>query len=468
MFLTSRTMKLIWGLSFILHIAMYRGACEARGNKDAGFVFVVLSQESAMSRRAAERLSTSIADQARELGMVPPTVHLSHKRWPDVVGAWTVFPLIPRLRELHRDGEGWFFFCDETTGVDLALLREAVRGRDCTHACFVGHALWDQEATITHHFEEARSLAYPDISAGMVLSKATLERAAKALETTLPDDFSIDRQYEIAKFLRAHCDGLLLEHAEAFCLGERKEGCATWTPMQAPSCAARVPEYSLTVAVKTCSQFHEERVPVIKATWAGASSRVLFFSDVEDTRIPTLSVGVANVERGHCAKTWAILRHILSQGLLGSWLLIADDDTLLSIPRLLDLLSCFDPQDDVALGERYGFGVASEQGYDYLTGGSGMVFSRKVVEKILNSGCSCPTEDSPDDMILGVCLQRLGIPVTHSPLFHQARPEDYSRELLSHQRPISFHKFWMTNPVANYDRWLADSPSSNSSRHQEL
>lgn len=70
-------------------------------------------------------------------------------------------------------------------------------------------------------------------------------------------------------------------------------------------------------------------MPVIKATWAGASSRVLFFSDVEDARIPTFSVGVANVERGHCAKTMAILRHVLSHGLLGSWLLIADDDTLL-------------------------------------------------------------------------------------------------------------------------------------------
>ncbi|KAH6932107.1 hypothetical protein HPB50_002869 [Hyalomma asiaticum] len=42
-----------------------------------------------------------------------------------------------------------------------------------------------------------------------------------------------------------------------------------------------------------------------------------------------------------------------------------------AIPRLLDLLSCFDSEEDVALGERYGFGAASGRGYDYLTGGSG-------------------------------------------------------------------------------------------------
>lgn len=460
-------MKLIWVWSFILHIAVYRGACEAGGNKDAGFVFIVLSQDSVMSSWAADRLSTSIADQARQLGMVPPVVYLAHQQWPDVVGTWTVFPLLPRLDKLHRDREGWFFFCDESTGVDLELLHNAVRGRASTKKHFIGHALWDQEPTIIHHFEDARSLAYPDISAGMLLSKAAVECAAQVAQRASLNDFSIDRQYEIAKYLEKYCGDLLLEHVEAFCLGERREGCATWTPMQAPSCSPRIPADSLTVAVKTCERHHEQRVPLIKATWAGAGSRVVFFSDVEDPRIPTLSVGVGNVERGHCAKTMAILKLVLLHGLMDSWLVIADDDTLISIPRLLDLLSCLDPQDDLALGERYGFAVASEMGYDYLTGGSGMVFSRTVVEKILRSECSCPAADSPDDMILGACLKMIGIPVTHSPLFHQARPEDYSQELLSHQRPISFHKFWMTDPVANYKKWLVDSPS-NSSKHDEL
>lgn len=29
--------------------------------------------------------------------------------------------------------------------------------------------------------------------------------------------------------------------------------------------------------------------------------------------------------------------------------------------------------------------------------------------------------DAPDDMVLGMCFSGLGIPITHSPLFHQVR-----------------------------------------------
>lgn len=48
-----------------------------------------------------------------------------------------------------------------------------------------------------------------------------------------------------------------------------------------------------------------------------------------------------------------------------------------------------------------------------------MVFSREAVVRLLNSGCKCYSNDAPDDMVLGMCLNALGLPVTHSPLFHQ-------------------------------------------------
>lgn len=48
-----------------------------------------------------------------------------------------------------------------------------------------------------------------------------------------------------------------------------------------------------------------------------------------------------------------------------------------------------------------------------------MVFSRKAVVRLLKSGCKCYSNDAPDDMVLGMCLNALGLPVTHSPLFHQ-------------------------------------------------
>ncbi|KAG9348476.1 hypothetical protein JZ751_002211 [Albula glossodonta] len=92
-----------------------------------------------------------------------------------------------------------------------------------------------------------------------------------------------------------------------------------------------------------------------------------------------------------------------------------------------------------------------------------MVFSRAAVTRLLGSGCKCYSNDAPDDMVLGMCLNALGLPVTHSPLFHQARPEDYSKDFLTHQVPISFHKHWNINPVAVFHKWLVDDTGAATS-----
>lgn len=41
-------------------------------------------------------------------------------------------------------------------------------------------------------------------------------------------------------------------------------------------------------------------------------------------------------------------------------------------------------------------------------------------------------------------------------LTFQARPEDYARDLLAHQVPISFHKHWNIDPIAVFNKWLKD------------
>lgn len=43
----------------------------------------------------------------------------------------------------------------------------------------------------------------------------------------------------------------------------------------------------------------------------------------------------------------------------------------------------------------------------------------------------------------------------------QARPEDYARDLLAHQVPISFHKHWNIDPVAVFNKWLKDDKVSD-------
>ncbi|CAG00415.1 unnamed protein product, partial [Tetraodon nigroviridis] len=83
-----------------------------------------------------------------------------------------------------------------------------------------------------------------------------------------------------------------------------------------------------------------------------------------------------------------------------------------------------------------------------------MVLSRVAVSRLVSSGCSCYRDDAPDDMVLGRCFTSLGVPITHSPLFHQARPDDYPGRLISSQQAISFHKHWNVDPLAVYKHWL--------------
>ncbi len=72
------------------------------------------------------------------------------------------------------------------------------------------------------------------------------------------------------------------------------------------------------------------------------------------------------------------------------WLVIVDDDTVLSVAKLVDLLQCYSGYDDdaddeplVAIGERWGFRVANRRGgHDYQAGGAGMIFSDQLVEKM--------------------------------------------------------------------------------------
>lgn len=124
-----------------------------------------------------------------------------------------------------------------------------------------------------------------------------------------------------------------------------------------------------------------------------------------------------------------------------------------------------------AIGERYGYIINSPTGYNYITGGGGVVLSRAAIIKFSRkSKCDCPSNSVPDDMFLfGVCLNRLNITLVHVPLFHQARPNDYSDDYLSIGEPISFHKHWMIDPIQVYNDWFEDADNLHSENiHVEL
>jgi hypothetical protein len=143
------------------------------------------------------------------------------------------------------------------------------------------------------------------------------------------------------------------------------------------------------VAVKTFSGHHQSRLPVIRETWASTPDHLILVSNKVDPEFGTIVLPGAeqNTPFGHCSKTQSILRYFnnLSKKQNWKWLVIVDDDTVLSVAKLVDLLQCYSGYDEplVAIGKRWGFRAANRRGgHDYQAGGAGMVFSDQLVEKM--------------------------------------------------------------------------------------
>ncbi|XP_026225801.1 beta 3-glucosyltransferase b isoform X1 [Anabas testudineus] len=422
-------------------------------------VIVIQSQRNSYHARRGVQRKVEILQQAAELGQRVPVVLLLHEL-SDYEGNWSILPALPHLSAAYGHSASWFFFIEEETRVILAAVLQVLHRYERQEEWFLGKRLHDNDASIIHHYafsEDPTSFGYPDPAAGWALSALLLRRLAERIQHEhLKSDFTIDWKHEIALYIWEEGNGPKLTAVPEFCT-EPRDNCATTFTTYLPDCGDPVSKEDIFVAVKTCQRFHTERVPVVKATWEKDAGYLEYYSDVSDASIPTVSLGVANTDRGHCGKTFAILKQFLSKTAPeADWLLIVDDDTLISLPRLRRLLRCYDPREAVSLGEKYGYSLV-RNGYSYTTGGGGMVLSRVAVSRLVSGGCSCYSDDAPDDMVLGRCLTSLRVPITHSPLFHQARPEDYSETLISLREAISFHKHWNIDPVAVYKHWLQDT-----------
>uniref|UniRef100_A0A3P8SLT3 Beta 3-glucosyltransferase a n=1 Tax=Amphiprion percula TaxID=161767 RepID=A0A3P8SLT3_AMPPE len=396
-------------------------------------LFVIQSQSNSFHVRQAERRREDLLYQAHSLTEV--TVEVSF------TNSVLLCLRVLSLSQSFGKNSSWIVFLEEETNVKMTTLAQVLAKFDKNKEWFLGKPLRDEESTIIHHYAFAENpsvFKYPDFAAAWALNLFT----------------------SVALYIWDNGKGPHLTAVPELCTepesSPQARHCATTLRKEPPLCGEPVHKEDIFVAVKTCRKFHSERVPVIKKTWENDALYLEYYSDHADPAIPTINLGVPNTERGHCGKTFAILQRFLSNAVPNTkWLLVVDDDTLISLPRLQVLLSCYDPSEPVCLGERYGYGL-SQGGYSYITGGGGMVFSREAVVRLLSSGCKCYSNDAPDDMVLGMCLNALGLPVTHSPLFHQARPEDYARDFLAHQVPISFHKHWNIDPVAVFNKWLKD------------
>ncbi|XP_058800097.1 beta-1,3-glucosyltransferase isoform X2 [Phymastichus coffea] len=388
----------------------------------ADLLIIILSQEEGYNAAQAKLLQSEIIKQANTLEKKPPQIILTHTL--DIYGSWTIVPIIAYLNDKNIVGD-WYVFCADNTAIRLTRLLYVLNSYDVNiyKNLWIGYALYDKEPTIIHHYaEHTKKFKYPNLASGFAISKYLLKSLSnKASEFVASNvDFSVDASYELSTFIYNKGKGARLTHVPEFCVVSN-DNCATY-PKPFYPCAKLSPYQNAYVAVKTCAKYHNDRLPIIRNTWAKYAQNIGYFTDCLDVNLQDGHV-VPSTEQGHCAKTYAILQYaapILQEKNLG-WLIITDDDTILSLGRLMKLLTCYIPENTVALGERYGYRTTKIHGYDYLTGGAGLVLSTPLVEQIIKPGvCECPSANTPDDMFLfGVCLAHLGVKVTHSPLFHQ-------------------------------------------------
>merc|ERR1719244_1595146 len=316
----------------------------------------------------------------------------------------------------------WVAILNENTDVDLKKLNEAVEkyGFEKGDSLFLGRGLKDSESTIIHHFESP-GLLFPDLESGIFLSRKLVHDLWLQLSIPghfppdFPTNFNIDPAYEFAKFLAK--TGVKLTHIKEMCAKKTSstKNCITFTRQESICLtSSEIQDFKailspdkLYSAVKTCSQFHSSRLPAVQSTW-GKYVTPHYISEVEDPNIPTIHLPYTiNTDSGHCNKTIAILHHFLQLDPVPEFLVMVDDDTILSSSRLASFLACYEGEEKpLLIGQRYGYMVATgEGGYNYVTGGGGMVLNKLGVEKLLEmpGGCSCPKPDTPDDMHLGMC-----------------------------------------------------------------
>ncbi|CAD6996712.1 beta-1,3-glucosyltransferase [Ceratitis capitata] len=477
---------------------MYHRPLAARLRDD-----IINQAESQLATNNSNNISSSSSSNTNYI----ITVHILHEIF-NFPSYWAIKNAIPFVcAKLLGEYTKWIVWLEESTHVSLQALLEQLTLEDSTQYLYLGHTLYEHQANIRHHFafhKNSEWFPFPWQRAGIVFSRALIVKVMEVIKSKniYSSPFIIDMEHELAMFIYNEVKSkvtenmnadevptdakisnsvqkVLMHKANYICsqpneniLGSAvEEKCAMYAgPMDTSHCNTFGPQ-NIFFAVKTCKRFHLERIPIIKSTWGSIAMHIRYYSDVADAQIPTIATGVPNTEFGHCDKTLTILKKALKEidelnmqleNLVQKrdeqiyWLVLADDDTLLSIPRLSTLLGCFNHTNDIYLGERYGFHHNVNSGFNYITSGGGVAMSLSALRKLI-AHCHCTHSQDADDMLLGMCFNNLEVPIIHSAQFHQLRPQDYPVELLALDHPISFHKFYDLEPLSTYEQYFAEA-----------
>ncbi|KMQ98336.1 beta- -glucosyltransferase [Lasius niger] len=137
-------------------------------------VVVILSQEEGYHAAHADYTRKRIYEQASALEKEPPKVVLSHEL--NIKASWTITPLLIYLSDTFPDTK-WFFFCLENTVIQLAKLLNVLGKFNAAQDVWIGHALYDHEPTIIHHFaQNTKKFKYPHMATGFAMTFKLLKR----------------------------------------------------------------------------------------------------------------------------------------------------------------------------------------------------------------------------------------------------------------------------------------------------
>uniref|UniRef100_A0A1X7VJ20 N-acetylgalactosaminide beta-1,3-galactosyltransferase n=1 Tax=Amphimedon queenslandica TaxID=400682 RepID=A0A1X7VJ20_AMPQE len=256
-------------------------------------------------------------------------------------------PLMERIYSNYKDID-WFLFVRPDVKINFNNLQSFLLKHEGPKSkpYFIGYALKDDVYSIIHHFIPAGSLDYPSPE-GFLMSNSAMKRVSKNIKSFKPS-FTIDPSYELSLFLKymkspslsdmfptpppPSSTGVLLTHSKRFCVaGNHGNDCVIESRDSGTYCLLPpVSKDNVFFAIKTCEKYHKERIPIQLRTWTApaAGLRLQYYSDVADSNYRTVSIGLPNTERGHCAKLLEIFRVSFNDHEF-DWLVIADDDTLI-------------------------------------------------------------------------------------------------------------------------------------------
>lgn len=248
---------------------------DAQTLEPSDIIIVVLSQKEGYHAAHADISRKGILEQANTLDKDPPVIILTHEL--DINGTWTIIPLLKHLPAIHEKAK-WIFFCLENTVIRLNKLLNLLSKYKSNKNVWIGHALYDHEPTIIHHFaEHNKKFKYPHVASGFAISSGLLHSLLQLNEDKEQDDFAIDASYEFASFVAKLNKSVRLTHVSEICIVSSSD-CATYPRFFHP-CATSVSPENVYFAVKTCAKYHVERIPTIKNTWAKYATNVGYFSD---------------------------------------------------------------------------------------------------------------------------------------------------------------------------------------------